>query len=382
MIRTLCASLVGCLAFFGNASAQTPWQDWYDTTGFCAHNPWAAYTSLAAACSANVVPPGIYFSCPYQQANGGWTSTGQNDVDTPNRRCVPHFCFQNGQPNPDCGLIEPFTPYHRGCQAGRLPDPNSQGCLPCQSGETMDPNTGACSCPVAGQQVSLTTGQCFVTAPYKEPLECVPSTPNPIIVATGNKVAREMDINPASGVAGLGFERYFSGLLRRAGGSQFSANWTHTFSHWLSAYGSLTEDVFRPNGQMYVATSPGAPTAPGLQQWTVDSDVVLQVYQKINASLQPSGWLVVPADGSLESYDTSGNLQSIEDKQGRSVTIAYASGFEGHLLDANWNATLSPVAPGLVVTATDSFGRSLSFGYNTSLQSPPDPMSPPQPGAD
>jgi YD repeat-containing protein len=212
------------------------------------------------------------------------------------------------------------------------------------------------------------TGPGVIPAPYKEP-RC-PAAGNPIVLASGNKLERETDV-AGLGVGGgaLGFERFFGGLLMRPGGQRLSVNWTHSFSHWITnVSGASAVLVFRPNGQMYVATSPGAATAAGLQQWTLDSDVVLQVYEQINGSLQGTGWLARSLEGQEESYDTSGNLLSILDKQGRADALTYSTGSSGYALDANWNATTTVLPSGLLIDVTDSFGRSLSFGYNASLQ--------------
>jgi YD repeat-containing protein len=100
----------------------------------------------------------------------------------------------------------------------------------------------------------------------------------------------------------------------------------------------------------------------------MDSDVTDQIYQEYNSSLQATGWLIVSSDGSVESYDTSGNLLSIEDKQGRAVTMSYSSGATGYALDANWNPTTTVLQAGLLIQVNDSFGRTMVLGYNAGSQ--------------
>jgi len=236
----------------------------------------------------------------------------------------------------------------------------------CAPGYTGPDGRNQCTYKCAGAVFSGgTQGACVLPPIYKE---ACPKTPHPIVLGNGNKLLRERDVTSGAGSEGLGMERYFGGLLGRIGGSQFSAKWTHSFSHWMFAYDTATEYAFRPNGQMYVATSPGAPTGAGLQQWTTDSDVVLQVYEEINASLQGAGWLVRSPEDQEESYDASGNLLSVQDKQGTILTAGYSSGSAGYALDANWNVTMNLLPAGLLVAITDSFGRSLTFGYNVSSQ--------------
>jgi YD repeat-containing protein len=228
---------------------------------------------------------------------------------------------------------------------------------------------------IAGTKVSLACaggiwgGVGTICTTYKEPLSCPLSTPFPITLATGNKGLREVDVaGQTSGEASLRWERFFNGLLLHLAGPHMSSYWTHSFSYYLQLYDSATVYVVRPNGAMFGAASPGAATAAGLQRWTTDSDVVEQVYQQINASLQATGWLVVASDGSVESYDPTGNLLSIEDQRGRYVVMAYSSGTAGYALDANWKPTSTLLPVNLLVQVTDSFGRSLSLGYNTGSQ--------------
>jgi len=212
---------------------------------------------------------------------------------------------------------------------------------------------------------------CVPTQLYKQPLAChkSPTTPFPIVLASGNKLLREIDLSATgTGNAALRFERYFNGTLGRVGGPLMSAKWTHSFSHWLLQHDASTIYAFRPNGQMYVATSPGAATAPGMQRWTTDSDVVEQIYQVYSPALQATGWLVVSSDGGVESYDTSGNLLSIDDQHGNALAMSYSSGTNSYLLDAYWNTTPSLLPAGLLVQVTDNFGRILTLGYNASTQ--------------
>jgi YD repeat-containing protein len=225
-----------------------------------------------------------------------------------------------------------------------------------------------CTCPIADwNPVSQ------MCASFKEGGFCPASrsTPGPIALGTGNKYFEEADIaKQVAGAASLKFTRYFNGLLARPGGPVLSSRWTHRYSNWLQVFNATTNYVFRADGRMFSATSPGTATAAGLQRWTTDSDVVEQVYQEYNASLAVTGWLIVASDGSVESYDTSGNLLSIEDKNGRAVAMEYSqwSSTPAFALDANWQVTATVLLPGLLISVTDQFGRALVLGYNASSQ--------------
>jgi YD repeat-containing protein len=199
--------------------------------------------------------------------------------------------------------------------------------------------------------------------------ESCPATPHPIILATGNKRFRETDIPVSTNSeASLRWDRYFNGVLLRMGGPEMSSYWTHSFSYHLQLVGTAIAYVLRPDGRVFGAASPGAATQAGLQLWTSDSDVVEQVYQEYNSSLIATGWLVVATDGSVETYDFGGNLLSIDDKQGRYVTLVYSSSTGTFALDSNWNATSTSLPPGLLIGVIDNFGRSLTLGYNVSSQ--------------
>jgi hypothetical protein len=144
----------------------------------------------------------------------------------------------------------------------------------CPAGQI--PNGGSCQQPCQKGEVLSGTGVCVPVDPYKQP-PC--GAGNPIVLASGNKFAHEVDIAAAnSRPSTLRFERYFNGTLGHVGGPLLSPKWTHSYSHRLLLVDSATLYASRPNGQMFMATSPGAPTAAGLQLWIVDSDVSDQIY--------------------------------------------------------------------------------------------------------
>ncbi|MBP6076795.1 MAG: RHS repeat protein, partial [Nitrosomonas sp.] len=76
--------------------------------------------------------------------------------------------------------------------------------------------------------------------------------------------------------------------------------------------------------------------------WVADSDISDELLE-----VPGSGWQLITADDTIETYNTSGKLLSISSRDGRTQTLGY---------DAN----------GRLITVTDDVGRTLSFTYDGS----------------
>jgi len=203
----------------------------------------------------------------------------------------------------------------------------------------------------------------------KAPVTPEACTSHVINIATGNKLLRETDFATSAEEGALRWERAFNSLFTRSDGPVMSAQWTHTFSRFVRSIDSANAYVFRQDGRMYSATSPGAPTAAGLQRWTTDADVIDQIYANFDSTLVKAGWVVLAADGTRETYSASGNLLALAGKSGRTLTLTYADGTAGanggYALDASWNPTTTRIRFGLLLRVADNFGRQLVLGYST-----------------
>ena len=154
---------------------------------------------------------------------------------------------------------------------------------------------------------------------------------NPVNAATGNKYAEEIDI--ASSV-GLNFSRYYNSTIL-AGGLQIGSTWRHNYQHNLFV-NTETITATRPDGKLAYFRLVGSVWIN--QQ--AGGDTLIQM-------AGGSGWQFITSDDTIETYNTSGKLLSIANREGRTQTLGYDS-----------NGRLS--------TVTDDVGRVLNFTYDGS----------------
>jgi RHS repeat-associated protein len=92
--------------------------------------------------------------------------------------------------------------------------------------------------------------------------------------------------------------------------------------------------------------------------WKPDADVTDKLVRLVDGAGNTTGWTyTVAEDNSVESYDASGKLITIQSRSGVTHSLAYST-----------SATPSSIAPyeGLLISVTNSFGRTLSFKYDRS----------------
>ncbi len=217
--------------------------------------------------------------------------------------------------------------------------------LGCPSGGTLSGslcvNAPAC---VAPQKRNSTTGKCESSVAII-PLKNTGKPPlgscagNPINIGTGNKYQPETDYQGA-GDFPLVFQRTYnsdaSTISERLG---TGSGWRHTYERSIiSTANSSLATVYRADGSAYDFTL----TA---NNWLPAADVNL----KLSRSASPDIWLLTTEDGSVETYNASGKLQSIKSRSGTTQTLTY---------DAN----------GLLTAVTHANGRSLTLSYDSNLR--------------
>jgi len=202
-------------------------------------------------------------------------------------------------------------------------------------------NASACIYP---QKRNTTTGKCessLAIIPLKntgKPPLCS-SAGNPINIGTGNKYQPETDYQGA-GDFPLAFERTYnsdaSTVSERLG---TGSGWRHSYERSItSAANSSLATAYRADGSAYDFTLTG-------NSWLSPADVNL----KLSRSASPDTWLLTTEDGSVETYNATGKLQSIKSRSGATQTLTY---------DAN----------GLLTAVTHANGRSLTFSYDSNLR--------------
>jgi YD repeat-containing protein len=163
---------------------------------------------------------------------------------------------------------------------------------------------------------------------------------NPIYPGTGNKSQVETDY-VGSGAFPLVYRRTYNSL------ASLGAGWRHSFERTITFTadaGVFTALARRDDGKAWRYTQ-NASTG----NFAADTDV------NANLSVGSSNTLRTADDDQIESYDNTGKLLQIADRNGLTQTMTYS--------DASTPATIAP-APGLLIRVTDSFARQLNFTYD------------------
>jgi RHS repeat-associated protein len=205
------------------------------------------------------------------------------------------------------------------------------------------------------------------------PSECsagtTPTTSHPIRIANGNKFLVEPDM--ANAVEGTPrFVRYYhsgpSSVAQIQSG--LGRAWLHTYSSFIFYDSSLSQTTaYRYDGKVVAFTwQSGA--------WTSDADITDRLVQLKDSTGATTGWQYrVGKTGAMETYGPSGKLMSIQSPAGVTQSLIYSdgtngtvSGQGGYALDAAGNPTTFVLPAGLLLRVTDTFGHTLSFGYDRS----------------
>jgi RHS repeat-associated protein len=220
----------------------------------------------------------------------------------------------------------------------------------CPNPPTFAPNTS----PVSGSY-------CFRAKSRRDPFknlggQCPIGGPslmlgNPTNVATGNKLQLEADYAAAPG--GLVFQRYYNSQLWKgpnapsANGpgyrSRLGPSWRSNYDRYIRFTNSVsiaTAYAYRFDGRTLYFNLVG-------DQFVADGDVADRLLRLSDSSGNILGWrYIVAATEEVESYDAVGRLITITSRSGVTQSLTY----DGQLLQS----------------VADSFGRTLSFGYDSS----------------
>jgi YD repeat-containing protein len=227
-------------------------------------------------------------------------------------------------------------------------DIGSERCL-CKSGYTSVANQCIQSCP-SGQ--TLIQGVCH--GGKGNGLQCMATTKLPISISNGNKYLQELIWQTVRGLnLSLAYNYYdnYSNL--------FGNRWRSPFDRKLQKDFDNAMIAFREDGRAFRFVLQGA-------LWVSDSDINDQLQPVLNTGGQQTGWMYkVAADNSVESYDISGKLTSIQEKDGFTISLQYSDGTSGPGGDVylNGRAANNAIAAGLLIDVRNSFGSSIRFRY-------------------
>jgi YD repeat-containing protein len=154
---------------------------------------------------------------------------------------------------------------------------------------------------------------------------------NPINAAAGNKFQAETDF-VAAPITGLALTRYYNS--QDTSSSAFGTGWHSTWHRSLNQTTPMTVIVTRADGREDTFT-----LTAGV--WRADPDVT-SVLTPIPATGSQTGWQLVNADDTTETYLLTGQLTTITTRAGLTTTLAYN-------------------ASGQLASVTGPFGDTLTF---------------------
>jgi RHS repeat-associated protein len=207
------------------------------------------------------------------------------------------------------------------------------------------PNSSAtcpsASCPVSPKDVGKASNPDAVVG-------------DPIVMSIGNKVQTDIDYQ-VPGANALQFMRVYNSAPIAGAAANFAVAWMHNYATSVNTISATSVAVTRPDGKVFTFNLMSG-------TWTPDADISDKLVQLLNGSTVIGWQYTNAANDSLEAYDAYGNLASIAYREGAAVTMTYATG------------SGAPTFPGQLLSVTDSFGKSLTFGYvNNILHTMTDP---------
>ena len=193
---------------------------------------------------------------------------------------------------------------------------------------------------------------------------------NPINITTGDKYQEETDfVMPQPAL--LKFVRHYNSLEGKL--DALGWNWRHDYEQSIEVVttgkgGSATQTAYvtRSDGRVYTYTDNNG-------AWVSDPDVTATLTQTA------SGW-TVKENNVTETFDTAGKLLTIQQLDGRTVSLTYdaqTSRLSQVADDIGSSITFAYNAQGLISTITDQAGRQWQYGYdaNDNLSSVTNPDS-------
>jgi len=179
---------------------------------------------------------------------------------------------------------------------------------------------------------------------------------NPITLGVGNKLQVETDY--AGGGSGIHFERTYNsgGVVQSQSSANFGSNWfTQMGAYWRHTYDRTlavnatplitTVQAYRPDGRVL-----------GFNLYNSVYSADPDISDRLAVLSGGAGWKYTTAEDEVEIYNSAGQLQSITSRSGVVQTMTYST--------STTPPSVAPV-PGLLIGVTDSFGRKLSFTYDS-----------------
>jgi YD repeat-containing protein len=193
--------------------------------------------------------------------------------------------------------------------------------------------------------VGFVTCRVYYFNPFKTPGPSCNRVGNPIDPFTGNKYEYEIDFSAPNNSL-LTFGRHYNSHS----GQAFQDVWTHTFYRKITPdfFTQHSVEMYRPEGARWTFVMSGNIGTP-------DADINATLQRQVDANGATAGYLFIGPNDERETYDASGNIVKLKERSGRSLSFAYSN--------AGTSPAIAP-KPGLLISITDDFGRSLHLNYN------------------
>ena len=235
---------------------------------------------------------------------------------------------------------------------------------------TFDQSREMCVC--AGSNVSLNgSGTCVPATSCPLAINGVchggknngptcPKCGNPVNPANGNKTER---LTLYRGLNGFDLTLTFN--TQDDDVSHFGARWRDSFERRIYTFGTSAV-AYRPDGKGLQFTASGS-------AWLADAGTNDQLTALRDAGGALIGWQLSVADGDeLETYDAAGRLLTVRSRAGLVQTLTYSDGTTGPnggvYLDIVGQQPPQAIPAGWLIRATDNFGRSLAFAYDSTAR--------------
>lgn len=178
------------------------------------------------------------------------------------------------------------------------------------------------------------------------------TTNEPINTANGNYYNQHFDFTIPSRGASLVFERTYNSESAYAG--PLGANWTHTYNVFLTqdATGNVTITWGDGHTELYTLTAGAYSPQPGVFSTLLSNG--------------GGSFLLTTKDQHQYSFSASGQLTSIQDRNGNTTSLAYGAGgiLQSITAGGGQSLTFAYDSSNRIVQIKDPIGRSVSFAYS------------------
>jgi YD repeat-containing protein len=218
--------------------------------------------------------------------------------------------------------------------------------------------------------------QWIAAASAKQSDQRCPSLRHPVSLASGNKFLLQRDIQSGP----IDFSRTYNSLSTRTGYTELitgspsgvmplGIGWTFDYQQQIRLPSGSTTTAWsiRAGGRVLTFQLSGS-------MWDPEADVSDRLIELKNSSGVRTGWRYWDAaEERAETFDASGKLQSVRERDGAVRMVTYSDGTDGSVsgnggfvLDASGNPTTTVLPAGRLLRVQDSQGQTFTFGHDAS----------------